>query len=78
MMVEQARSFFASADLDLKVLKSVVRLLLAEGDNDFEVAAAIDDSTSETPSFSDVRKMKSIQWLCCYEEHFGDALVAAK
>jgi hypothetical protein len=30
-----------------------------------------------TPTRSDVRKMKAIQWLCFYDEHLGDALIAA-
>ena len=77
MMIEQARDLLPGEGLDLIILRTVVRLMLEEGDDDsiMDVDAGSDPYT--TPTRSDIRKMKSIQWLCFFEGHMGDALIAA-
>ena len=72
MMIDQARDLFPGKGLDLKVMKMVVRLILAEEDD----MVSAEEATT-TPTRSDVRKMKATQWLYFYEEHVGDALIAA-
>lgn len=72
IMVQQARELLRGKGLDLKILKIVVRLILAEEDE-----GSSEEADSSTPTRLDIRKMKSIQWLCLYEDHMSDALIAA-
>ena len=60
-MLEQMRELFPQ--LEIHVLRQVVRLALANNNND-------DDDDDET-------KSQSIQWLLQNEDHYGDALICS-
>lgn len=82
MMIQQARELLPGNNdtaLDLTLLRTVVRLMLVVDDGTGDVDTGMDDQEidTNTPTRADVKKMKAIQWLCFYEEHMGDALIAA-
>lgn len=76
VIVKQLGDFLSFRNgLDLKVLRNIISLVLAESDDDEEEAAVSRDV--EAPTRLDQRKMKAVLWLCVNEEHAGDALIAA-
>jgi Nuclear pore protein 84 / 107 len=77
-VVEQARELLPGNGMDRALLKIVVRRILAEEDDLMAIEGDEDgDGAINVPTRSDMRKMKAIQWLCFYEDHAGEALIAA-
>jgi hypothetical protein len=75
MMLTQARDFFPSG-LDRYVLRNLVRELIQCNKADWHRGLA-EDAPPAGVSGADFRMMRSVLWLCYYQEHHPDALVCA-
>ena len=73
VIVKQLGEFLPRGNLDMEVLLGIVDLTLSTPDDDEERLGR----DTATPTQSDIRKMKSVLWLCFNEHHRGEALIAA-
>ncbi|KAL7515542.1 hypothetical protein ACHAXN_013425 [Cyclotella atomus] len=75
MLLGQARDFFHSG-FDRCVLRIVVREMI-QSDKETWLRGIGEDASPPGIAPADARMMRSVLWLCYYEEHHPDALVCA-